>query len=329
MSSGSRLTLRRAAPYGGVLLLGLIAFLLPQASPTSFVLSLATTALIYAIAAAGLGFLWGQSGQLSLAHAAVFGIGAYTAAICAKQFGLGFAASLPISTGVGLVAGALVALPSLRTSGHYFVILTFAVSEVISVVEMRWESLTGGVNGITTLPGAQTLFGLRLAGRADYYSVVVIFAVVVFLVLCFLMRSRWGILLRSMRENPDLSTSLGINVPINRVIVFALSGAIAALAGQLYLYHVKSIAPEAFMSNLSIVFLLVVLLGGKSYLLGPAAGAIIYVFLPEYIGLSPVRSQIAFGVILVVMILTAPDGVLSLIGRLRERLRGPRTEAGA
>ena len=98
MSSGSRSRLRRAAPYGGVLLLGLIAFLLPQVSPTSFVLSLATTALIYAIAAAGLGFLWGQSGQLSLAHAAVFGIGAYTAAVCAKQLGLSFAASLPIST---------------------------------------------------------------------------------------------------------------------------------------------------------------------------------------------------------------------------------------
>ena len=329
MTGGNRSPLHAAGPYGGVLLLGLLAYLLPQVSSSSFVLSLATTALIYAIAASGLGFLWGQSGQLSLAHAAVFGIGAYTAAICAKQFGLTFAASLPISTGVGLVAGALVALPSLRTSGHYFVILTFAVGEVISVVEMRWESLTGGVNGITTLPGAQTLFGLRLAGRADYYTVVVIFAVVVLLVLCLLMRSRWGILLRSMRENPDLSTSLGINVPINRVIAFALSGAIAGLAGQLYLYHVKSIAPEAFMSNLSIAFLLVVLLGGKNHLLGPAVGAFIYVFLPEYIGLSPVRSQIAFGVILVIMILTAPDGALSLIGRLRERLRARRPEGGA
>jgi ABC-type branched-subunit amino acid transport system permease subunit len=80
---------------------------------------------------------------------------------------------------------------------------------------------------------------------------------------------------------------------------------------------VKFIAPELFMSHLSIVFLLVVLLGGKTYLLGPALGAAVYVFLPEYIGLSPIRSQIAFGAILVAMILLAPDGLLSLAERLR------------
>ena len=108
--------------------------------------------------------------------------------------------SSDLSTGVGLVAGALIALPSLRTSGHYFVILTFAIGEVITVFEMRLESLTGGVNGITTLPGAQTLFGLRLGGRADYYVVVVGFAAVVFLVLLAMMRSRWGVILRSMRD---------------------------------------------------------------------------------------------------------------------------------
>lgn len=321
MTAGARTPLHVAVPCAGVLLVGLLAYLLPQASPSGQVLSLATAALIYAIAGGGLGFLWGQSGQLTLAHAAVFGIGAYAAAVGAKHFGLTFVASLPFSIGIGLVAGALVALPSLRTGGHYFVILTFAIGEVISVFEMRLESLTGGVNGITTLPGAQEFLGLRLAGRADYYSVVTLFATLVFLILCVLMRSRWGIVLRSMRENSDLATSLGVNVALHRIIVFAISGAIAGLAGQLHLYYVKSIAPEVFTSQLSIIFLLVVLIGGKTFLLGPAVGAIVYVFIPEFIGLSPIRSQIAFGVILVVMILTAPGGLLSLIGRLQARLR--------
>jgi branched-chain amino acid transport system permease protein len=309
------------APYLGIIVLGIVAALLPQLQPSGQVMSLATGAIIYAIAGAGLGFLWGQSGQLTLAHASVFGIGAYAAAVGAKHYGLTFVEALPFSTGLGLLAGALIALPSLRTAGHYFVILTFAIGEVITVVEMRLESLTGGVNGITALPGAQTLFGLRLGGRADYYLVVVGFAVAVFLVLLALMRSRWGIILRGMRENEDLSTSLGVNIPLHRILVYAVSGAVAGLAGQLYLYYVKSIAPESFTSQLSIVFLLVVLLGGKAYLLGPLVGSLVYLFVPEFLGLSPVRSQIAFGVILVIMILLAPGGLMSLPGRFMARIR--------
>jgi len=308
-------------PYAGIILLGALALLLPHAQLSGQVMSLATGAIIYAIAGAGLGFLWGQSGQLTLAHASVFGIGAYAAAVGAKHFGLDFVTALPWSIGLGLAASALIALPSLRTSGHYFVILTFAVGEVITVIAMRLESLTGGVNGITTLPGAQTLFGLRLGGRADYYLVVVGFAVVVFLILLALIRSRWGIILRGLRENEDLSRSLGINVALHRIIAFAIAGAIAGLAGHLYLYYVKSIAPESFTSSLSIIFLLIVLLGGKNFLIGPVIGAVVYVFVPDFLGLSPIRSQIAFGVILIIMILLAPGGLMSLPGRALARLR--------
>jgi len=319
--------LSRIAPYLGVIALGGFALLLPQAQLSGQVMSLATGAVIYSIAAAGLGFLWGQSGQLTLAHSSVFGIGAYAAAVGAKHFGLDFVTAFPWSIGLSLVAGALIALPSLRTSGHYFVILTFAVGEVITVIEMRLESITGGVNGITALPGAQTLFGLRIGGRTDYYLVVVGFAVVVFLILLALIRSRWGILLRGMRENEDLSRSLGVNVALHRLIAFALAGAVAGLAGHLYMYFVKSIAPESFTSHLSIIFLLVVLLGGKTFLLGPIIGSVVYVFVPEFLGLSPVRSQIAFGVILVIMILLAPGGLMSLPGRAMARLRARKKTA--
>lgn len=314
-SLAARVAAHPAAPYAGIVLLGVLAWCLPFASPSGKVLSLATSTMVFAIAGSGLGFLWGQSGQLSLAHAAVFGLGAYAAAIGAKHFGLDFVSALPFSLGIGLLAGAVVALPSLRTSGHYFVILTFAIGEVVSVFEMRLESLTGGINGITTLPGAQQFLGLRLGGRAEYFQVLALFATAVFLVLCALCRSRWGVVLRGIRENADLARSLGVNVPLHRVLAFAVSGAIAGLAGQLHVYHVKFIAPELFTSQLSIAFLLVVLLGGKAYLLGPMLGALVYTFLPEYIGLSPIWSQIAFGALLVAMILLAPQGLLGLLSR--------------
>jgi branched-chain amino acid transport system permease protein len=303
-------------PYAGILLLGALAFMLPHMSPSGQVLSLATTTAVFAIAGSGFGFLWGQSGQLTLAHAAVFGLGAYSAAIAAQFFGLGFAAALPIAVLVGLIAGGLVVLPSLRTQGHYFVILTFAVGEVIALLEKRWDSVTGGANGMVVMPGSQQFLGLRLADRADFYALVVVFATGVLLCLCYLMRSRWGTTLRGMRENPELAASLGVNIALHRSVAFAIAGAIAGLAGQLYLYQVKFIAPTLFTSQASIIFLLIVLLGGKAYLLGPTVGAIAYFFLSHLLGLPPVVNQIAFGALLVLMILLAPGGLLSIPRRL-------------
>jgi branched-chain amino acid transport system permease protein len=316
-------------PYAGILLLGALAFMLPRISPSGQVLSLATTTAVFAIAGSGFGFLWGQSGQLTLAHAAVFGLGAYSAAIAAQFFGLGFAAALPIAVLVGLVAGGLVVLPSLRTQGHYFVILTFAIGEVIALLEKRWDSVTGGANGLVVMPGSQQILGLRLADRAEYYALVVVFATAVLLCLCYLMRSRWGTTLRGMRENPDLAASLGVNIALHRSIAFALAGAVAGLAGQLYLYQVKFIAPTLFTSQASIIFLLIVLLGGKTYLLGPTVGAIAYFFLSHSLGLPPVVNQIAFGALLVLMILLVPEGLLSMTSRVlgSRALRGAATKS--
>lgn len=328
MNAGARRFAPRWAPYIGVLLLGLAAALLPRLGPSGEVMSLATTAAVWALAASGFGFLWGQSGQLSLAHAAVFGIGAYTAAIAAKFWQLGFVAALPLSVLMGMLAASLIVLPSLRTQGHYFVILTFAIGEVIAVFEKRIDWITGGANGILVSPGAQELFGLRLGTRADYYVLVVAITTITLLALLFLVRSRWGTTLRGIRENPDLAASLGVNVTIHRLYAFLISGAIAGLGGQLYLYQVKFIAPMLFTSQASIIFLLVVLLGGKTYLLGPAIGATVYFFLSHFLGLPPIINQMVFGALLVLMILLAPDGLPTIFRKL-SRKAAPRNTAAA
>lgn len=300
-------------PYAGLTALGVVVSLFPYIGASNQSLSLATSAAIYAVAASGLGFLWGQSGQLSMAHAILFGLGGYAGAIMANFFGLGFLAALPVSIIVGLLGGALVALPSLRTQGHYFVILTFAVGEVVVVFLKRLDWLTGGLQGISAQPGRQTLLGLRLVNRGEYFTMVALVGTAVLLVLLFIVRSRWGTTLRGIRENPPLAASLGVNVTVNRIFAFAISGAVAGLAGQLYLYQVRFIEPNLFTSRASIVFLLIVLLGGKTYLLGPMVGSVAYFFLSELLGLPPIWNQISFGALLIVMILMAPNGFLSIV----------------
>lgn len=316
-------------PYAGLILGGLLIGLLPWFGPPNYIISLASSVAVLAVAGSGLGFLWGQSGQLSVAHSALLGMGAYTAAIAAKFFGFGFLAALPFAVLVGAVSGALIALPSLRTKGHYFVILTFAVGEVVGVFFRRLDWLTGGLEGLMTLPGTQTLFGLRLGNRGEYFALIVIFAVAMLMLLLFIMRSRWGTTLRGIRENPDLAASLGVNVVVNRILAFAVSGAVMGLAGLLYTYQVRFIDPRQFSANQSIILLMIVLLGGKAYLLGPAVGAAFYYFVQQFLGLPPVVNLIGFGIVLVVMILIAPNGILGLGSKLVTRKRASDADPAA
>ena len=232
---------------------------------------------------------------------------------------------------VGALAAFVVSLPSLRTRGHYFVILTFAIAGVAVVAMGRLEDLTGGLDGITVLPGQQTVFGLELADRTDFYILAVVIGVLVLLGLLAVMRSRWGATLRGIRENEELAAALGAPVHLHRILGFVLSGAVGGIAGIIYVYNVRFIAPSLFDIEASIFFLLMVLLGGRRYLLGPLVGAVVYVFLPHFIFLSPERSQMLLGIILIVMILLLPTGLLSLPSRTRQvatRLRD-RTPTGA
>jgi branched-chain amino acid transport system permease protein len=223
---------------------------------------------------------------------------------------------------VGLTAGALISLPSIRTKSSYFLILTFAAGEFVRILETRARSITGGVDGMTLLPGRQEVVGLRLADRVDFYLLAVALMFAILLVLLALIRSPWGAVLRGIRENPDLAASIGINVTKHRIMAFAVSGAAAAVGGQFFLYQSKFIAPDLFGQNLSILFVLTVLLGGREFLLGPLVGTVVYIFLPEVIFLSPIRSQMVLGLALAFMILAAPAGLVGLVSDIWRWIRG-------
>lgn len=278
-------------------------------------ISLATSISVFAIAATGLGLLWGLAGQVSLAQGALLGVGAYVAAALARFSGWDFTAALPLAALSGLIAGFVIGLPSLRVGGHYFVILTFAIGVLLVTLGYRLKEFTGGITGVTVLPSG-TFLGLELSNRVSYLVVVLCIATVVLLIALCVSRSGWGQTLRATRDNQDLATSLGVNVPLHRLTAFTLAGGFAGVAGQLYLYEFSYIAPNLFDATLSINLLLMVLVGGRRYLLGPTVGAILYFTLPELIGLPPLGSQIAFGLMLAVVIVLVPTGLLGVGARL-------------
>jgi branched-chain amino acid transport system permease protein len=300
----------------GVIALGALACLWLASGPSGREISLATSGLVMAVGASGFGFAWGQVGGVNLAYAATFGAGAYVSAILYTRHGVGFLPALALSAAAGGIVAALTALPLLRTKDNYFIILTFAIGEVAVVVATRLVSVTGGSAGITLIPLNYEVLGLRLTNSHDFLLVTVGVLTCVLLVLLFAGRSRWGATLRAVRENDDLATALGVAVLRQRIVTFALAGAIGGIGGQLYVYHLKYIDPTQFGINQSIFFLLMTLIGGRKYLMGPVIGAIVYTFLPDAIHLSPDTSALVFGLALIILILLLPDGVVSLPSRI-------------
>jgi branched-chain amino acid transport system permease protein len=315
----------------GVVVLAVLLLLFPLADPSSRNLSFGTSVLVFGIGATGLGLMWGQAGQLSVAHGAVMGVGAYVAAILGTDHDLTFVQTLPIALVAGALCGGFVSLFAFRTSGHYFIVLTFAIGEVAVVLARRLESITGGLNGITMLPGDQEAFGFELNNREDFYRLTASATIASLLVALAVMHSKWGVSLRGMRENVDLAKSMGMNIGLHRSLIFMLGGIFAALAGQLLIYQVKFVDPATFSLDTSIFFVLMALLGGRGHLVGPLIGAAVYILLPEFIFLSPVQSQMVLGLALIVLILVLPEGLLSLgawvRGRVEDRGDARRTDA--
>ncbi|BCP55228.1 branched-chain amino acid ABC transporter permease [Kaistia sp. 32K] len=292
-----------------LLVIGLLA-LLPALGLTNRTLSLAISAGINIVALYGLAVLFGQTGILSMGHAALVGIGAYVAAILARDAGIGFWVALPLGSVLAAVAAAVVGIPSLRVSGHHFVIMTFAFGQLLSIVLTNGGDFTGAATGLD-LQLPVTLFGHRVDDLLPYYLIVVAFVAVSAVASWAIIHSSYGRTLRAIRENEKLAASLGINVGRHKIGAFMVSGLFAGVSGVLLAYFYRHISPGQFAAFPSIYLALMVMIGGARLLLGPLAGGILVSFLPEMLNLDPVESRIVYGVCLIAVILLLPNGLIA------------------
>lgn len=300
-------------------ILALIA-LVPFLSPGNRFLSLAISAGINVVALYGLSALFGQTGILSMGHAALVGVGAYTAAILSRDFDLGFWAALPVAGIMAALAAAVVGVPSLRVSGHHFVILTFAFGQLLTIVLTNGGEYTGAATGLD-ITRPVTLFGSDIGDLTPYYLMVVAFVALAAIGNWAIINSAYGRTLRAIRENEKLAASLGINVGRHKIGAFVVSGVFAGVSGVLLAYFLRHISPAQFASFPSIYLALMVMIGGARLLLGPLAGGILVAFLPEVLNLDPVQSRIVYGACLIAVILLLPNGLIAGIGDAWSRLR--------
>ena len=271
---------------------------------------------IYVILTVSLDLLVGHTGLLSVAHATFYGIGAYTSAILTVRCGMPFWAGLLLGMAVATGMSALVSLPSLRLHDDYFVIVTFGFQMVFVNVLVNWSDLTRGPLGIPGIPQAAVL-GWQFESRLWYLLLTGILAFLVCMLANHISRSPFGRVLRSIREDEVLAKSFGKSTTRFKVSIFAISAALAALAGSLYAHYITYIDPTSFTVMESILVISMVIVGGAGSLWGPVVGAVVLVVLPEllrFIGLpSSVAAnvrQIIYGGLLVAFMMWRPQGFL-------------------
>jgi branched-chain amino acid transport system permease protein len=252
--------------------------LFPVVFHNPYYVHLLETIMIYAIVLFGLDIVVGYTGQVSLGHAGLFGIGAYTAGVLVFKLGLGLWATLPAAVLITAAFGALLALPALRVTGPYLAMVTLAFGTIIQILINEMDFLTEGPLGIKL--AKPSLFGMQLGEREFFWLV----AVLLLLSLVFVhrvLRSHLGRAFEALRGSPVASDCMGVSVYRYKVYAFVISAGLAGLAGALYAYSEQYISPNTYNFELTVLFLLAVIMGGRKTRSGALLGAAIVVLLPK------------------------------------------------
>lgn len=306
--------------WKGIFAFIVIVIVFPFIFQDSFYITQATFAGIYAIVAIGLGLLLGYAGQISLGQAAFYGVGAYTTAILTTKYGLDPWLSLPISIILPALLAFIMGYTMSRLSGYYLAMATLAFGIIIYNLLMEMKTITNGASGLYGVPIIQ-LFGFQMTQGLPYYFFVWSFAIIVIIFSLNIVHSRFGRALRSIHASEVAATSMGVNTGKFKMHVFVLSAVYAGLAGWLFAHMSYSISPGSFSLNSSILFLIMVVLGGSTNIWGGVLGAIlvkginiiVHALGERFPFITSDFEHVIYGAILVVVVIFMPKGLFSVV----------------
>lgn len=327
------MTTMRFRPGFWWLLALVLGALLPWIIPDPYIRHLLILCCFYVVLTLSLNLLVGFSGQTSFAHAAFFGVGAYTSAILTTRYGVSFWIGLPAAGLMATFISLLIAIPSLRLRGPYLAIATIGFQEIVVIVLSQWTSVTRGPMGITSIPKPQ-IGSFVIRTLPHWYLLAFALVVLTVIVMFRISRSRIGLELIALREDEVAARAMGVNTYKMKVLAFTVSSLIAGLAGSIYAHYINSIDPYSFMIGLSATVLVMVLAGGVGSIVGSILSAVGLTLLPEFLRqfTSAGLRMVLFGAALVAVILFMPEGFAGVARQIRERRwkRGkPLPEEGA
>ena len=314
----------------------------PLIWPDPYILSVMGSAGIMIIAAISLNLLLGYTGQLSLGHAAFFGIGAYTSALMSLGFeiSIGFGITwqvdpkpvwMAFATGIAVTGffGWMLGKLAFKVRGAYFVVITISFAQVMGMIALNWTDLTEGPMGMMSIPPL-TLWSpgeeaFNLTSKAAIYWLVLVVGVLAYLLVAMLVNSRHGRAMIALRENETLATSVGIPVTYFLAMATVISAAIAGAAGGLYAHTVRIIDPDVFLFIYTVTMVIMVISGGKGTLGGPVIGGLIFGLMPELLRgvVAPEVQWVIYGVVMIAILIFLPRGLVPAIYDFIAWIRSP------
>ncbi len=305
---------------------------LPLYVSNPYFLHVLITIFLYGALSGAWNIIGGYGGQFSLGHAAFFGIGAYTSTLLYLKMG--------VTPWLGMVAGGILSMvvsilifyPCFKLKGVFFALATLAFGEVIIQISIYWRSLTRGSLGIM-IPFQPAFSNLMFESKVCYYYITWVFLLGVILISYWIEKSKMGFYLRAIKEDEDAAEALAIHTAKYKLIALLLSAFLTSLGGTLYAQYINLIEPEAVFSlfGISIQLAIISIIGGIGTFLGPPFGAFVLIPLGEFIrdmlgGKTPGLHAMAYGAIVVMIVILIPKGVIQWISDLAKRWRQDASE---
>lgn len=278
---------------------------------------------IFSLVCLGLSLLMGYAGQISLAQAAFFGIGAYSSGILTAHFGWNPWLAMPVGALLAAAVAWMVGIPALRLKGHYLAMATLGFGVIVHIIFNEEVDLTGGPSGMVDIPGL-SIAGWKISSEMQWYYLVWGAVLLVLLFSFHLLHSRVGRALRAIHEEEVAAEAMGVPTARYKVQIFIFGAVTAAIGGSLYTHYVTFLSPSSFNLMWSIRFVLMVMVGGMQSLWGALLGTVLLTFVGnEWLQVFADFEVVVYGAILLVVALFLPQGLISLFRREPAAQRNP------
>ncbi len=295
--------------YIGLLFFVIFLFLIGFFIKNDYYLNVFVLIGIQAIAVLGLSLLMGYAGQVSLGHAAFYGLGAYASGILTIHYGLNPYLAMFCGMAISALMALIVGLPALRLKGHYLAMATLGFGIIINICFKEMASLTGGPSGLVGIPMLKFL-NFTFDTSISYFCLVWSIFIILMVLSLHLVNSPFGRAFRALGSHEAAAQAMGVNTHIAKLIVFIISAVYASLAGSLYAHFVTFISPASFGFICSIKMVTMVAIGGMGTLWGALLGTSILVSLPEFLTVFSDYDVLVYGLILIIVMIFMPEGIV-------------------
>ena len=296
-----------------LILVALVVLLVfPKFLTTNYYRRLFNQVFINAIVLLGMNFITGLVGQMNLGMAGMYALGAYTAGLMTVKLGVSPWLGLIGAVFMGCLIGVVLGVPSLKITGIYLALTTMSFGEIVRIVLTNMANLTGGAAGLRGIPG-YNLFGIVIDDDKSFYYLLLAFVIIMALIAHRIVNSKWGRAFKAVRDNEESVETCGINISSIKLKAFMLSAIFGCVAGALYSSLMGYINPTDFSADLSVKFIMMLMLGGVGTISGSILGAGVVTLLPEALKFMDTYYWFVFCGIVLICSVIMPNGLIRII----------------